>query len=304
MEAHLYIMGESFQNNSGYSDEEIEEKVKRLAEDVININKYSQSNKLLSNYNAVYPLKFHSNYTLEDFLCRPLEVKKTVDRDVVNALQKIFEKAINTNITSEEVIQTLLPWHDQKICHGLIVFHKVEGVADEAQLIYGIDGWYKFRRLFLGLYPNSETFISECSKYFTNLCFHDQNNESIKAIINNFSLSIVKHLGFLNDVFFTYRTRSFPNESIKYKTFTSECNLESDAAPKDNNDSKKSLTFEFINIEGKLEAITCYPHLRLSRSDQHPGDGHHYQHRIYFHEGLATIQNGKILIGHIGLHLN
>lgn len=221
----------------------------------------------------------------------------------MNALLNIFGKAINTNITLKEVIETLLPWHDNEVCHGLIAFHKINGISEEVQLIYGIEGWYKFRRHFLGKYPNSEIFIDECSKYFPNLYFHQRNNKAVQEIIECFSVSIVKHLGFLNDTFFTYRKRTFQNETVKYQTLTSECNLEADAASKDNNDFKDKLTFEFVNSNGIVEYIICYPHLRLCRSDNYPGDSHYYQHRIYFHEGISRIQMGKILIGHIGTHL-
>lgn len=76
MLAHFYIIAESFQSNSNYEDFQIEEKVKRLAEDVVVINGNSKTNKIFANFNEVYPLVFHSIYTVEDFLCRPLEIKK------------------------------------------------------------------------------------------------------------------------------------------------------------------------------------------------------------------------------------
>lgn len=302
MEAHLYIMAESFEKNPNFSNSDIEEKIMRLAEDVRRINISKDSNKLFANYTALYPLIFHSTFTIEDFLCRPIEVKKIVDRDCVNALINIFEKAVNTPISSDEVRQTLLPWHDENVCHGLIAFHNVNGIPDEFQLIYGIDRWYKFRRHFLGIYPNEETFINECEVYFPNLFFHSRNKTTVKDIIKDFSICIVSHLEALNDVLFTYRERKFDNESIKYQTLTSECHLPENAASKDKNDAKENLTFGFINDEGNLEEVTCYPHLRLCRSNKE-GDSKYYHHRIYFHEGLPKIQQGNILIGHIGVHL-
>lgn len=315
MEAHLYIIAESFQNNSNFSTNEIEEKVKRLAEDIRIINKYSNSNKLFTDFATIYPVIFYSTFTVEDFLCRPREVKKVLDRDVVDSLQNIFQKATNTTFSSEEIIEGLLPLHDKTICHGLIAFHNIDKVSVEVQLIYGIDRWYKFRRYFLGLYTNEETFIDECSIYFPHLFFHERNKTKVLDILEDFSKSILKHLAVLNDTFFYYKDKTFENESIKYQTLTSECNLEADAASKDNNDAKDNLTFEFINKNKKGEKITCYPHLRLCRSDKYPGDSYYYQHRLYFHEGINTvydengnekvceIQNGKILIGHIGKHL-
>jgi len=315
MEAHLYIIAESFQSNIKFSISEIENKVKRLAEDVRIINKYSHSNKLFTDFASIHPVVFHSDFTIEDFLCRPRDVKKVIDRDVVDSLQNIFQKANDAAFSSEEIIEVLLPTHDEKLCHGLIAFHTVNNVPDEVQLIYGIDSWYKFRRHFLGLYPNEETFIDECAIYFPNLYFHERNKVKVLDILEDFSKSILKHLAVLNDTFFYYKDKTFDNESVKYQTLTIECNLEAKAASKDNNDAKDYLTFEFINKNKKEDKITCYPHLRLCRADDYPKDPNYYQHRIYFHEGVNTvidenkkkkvceIQNGKILIGHIGKHL-
>jgi hypothetical protein len=315
MEAHLYIIPESFQNNTDFSINEIEDKVKRLAEDIRIINKYSNSNKLFTDFASIYPVIFHSTFTIEDFICRPRDVKKVIDRDVVDSIQNIFQKANDAAFSSEEIIEVLLPLHDETTCHGLIAFHTVDNVPDEVQLIYGIDSWYKFRRHFLGLYPDMETFIDECFIYYPNLFFHKRNKVQVHEILNDFSKSILKHLAVLNDTFFYYKDKTFDNESIKYQTLTSECNLEADAASKDTNDAKDKLSFTFIDKNNKEKKITCYPHLRLCRSDNYPGDSSYYQHRIYFHEGVNTvldeykkekvceIQDGKILIGHIGRHL-
>lgn len=303
MEAELYIIDESFKNNNLYSNVEIEEKTKRLAEDIFLINRHKRSNKLFVNYTTIYPVNFYSNYTIGDFLCKPTEVKQNVNRDIVNAILNIFDKAENTSITSVEVIEELLPIHNEDICHGIIAFHKIDNISYEFQLIYGIDSWYQFRRHFLGLYPiNAKNFFTECSIYFPNLFIHERNEEIDNKILKNFSKSIIKHLGVLNDVLYTYRHRNFPNEAVKYQTLTAECNLEADAASRDNNDAKDRLTFEFINSDEQTEEVTCYPHLRLCRSDIN-GDTHYYQYRIYFHEGIDTIHKKKILIGHIGVHL-
>ncbi len=226
MEANLYIIAESFQNNPSLTTNEIEEKAKRLAEDIRVINKHSDSNKLFTNFTAIYPIVFHSTFTIEDFLCRPLEVKKILDRDVVDSLQNIFQKAANTTFTSDEIIEILLPLHDKTVCHGLIAFHKVAEVPEEVQLIYGIDSWYKFRRYFLGLYPEADTFIAECTVYFPNLFFHERNKDTVLDILGDFSNSIVKHLAVLNDVLYYYKDRTFDNESVKYQTLTGECHLE------------------------------------------------------------------------------
>jgi hypothetical protein len=303
MLAHLYIMEESFKQNAIFSTAEIEEKIKRLAEDLRMVHIYKDSNKLYANFEALYPKAFYGGFTVEDFLCNVQEVKKVVDRDVINALIQIFEKTIDTKITSKEVREELLNWTDAHNCHGLIVFHPVNEIDPSVQLIYGIDGWYRFRRYFLGKYPNNGVFfIDECKKYYPKIFLHERTKSTIIEILNHFAISITIHLGYLNDILYKYRERSFINESEKYRTFSIECQLEHDAASKDKLKAKETLTWNFTNDTNQTEEVTCYPHLRLCKSDIR-GDSFFYQHRIYFHEGVPSIKSGNILVGHIGLHL-
>ena len=71
----------------------IEDKIKRLSEDVALIHQYKDTNKLYTNYNDLYPQIFFQTFTVEDFLCNPQKLKqKGIDRDVINSLQKILEK--------------------------------------------------------------------------------------------------------------------------------------------------------------------------------------------------------------------
>jgi hypothetical protein len=252
MIAHFYILAESFQNNSSLSNNDIEEKVKRLAEDIKLIHKYKETNKLYANYEEIYLQIFYAHYTVEDFICTPQKLKQNgIDRDVINALQNILQKSEETKITSQEAKHELLSWIDENNCHGLIAFHKIEGFDDNLQVIYGIDGWYKFRRYFLGKYPKDENFfIDECIKYFP--------------------ISIY-------------------------------ANLDETATLEGNAQRKEYFTFSFANNLGADENVCCEPHLKLCYSDK--DNSYSNDRRIYFHEGKSNIQNGRILVGHIGVHL-
>lgn len=305
MIAHLYIMAESFSHNANFSNNEIEEKIKRLAEDLVLINKYKDTNRLYTNYDEIYPVVFYEIYTVFDFICRPQELRSVgIDRDVINALQNIFQKTESIKITSAEVREEILNWTDDENCYGIVAFHEVDGIDENYQIIYGIDGWYKFRRYFLSVYPHDvEFYIDECVKYFPRLTFHPRNRNTIRDIFPDFVKSVIKHLGYLNDIFYNYRYRSFENESQKYKTLSIECQLEEYAASKDRNAAKETLTFDFYDSDSNIIKIICYPHLRLCKADS-PGDSRYYQNRIYFHEGFPNVSNGNILIGHIGGHLN
>lgn len=300
MLAHLYIIPQSFFNNANFNAEQIEAKVHALSQDVIRITNYKDDNKLFTNYSEIYPVQFYLTHTVGDFLCKPSEIKQSVDRDLVNAFLKIFEKSDDTTFTSTEVLD-LLTENDETLCHAIIAFHPIADVTEEAQVIYGLEGWYKFRRHFLAKFPNNTTFIDECVKYFPQLFFHEDNRTTVTRILPDFSKSIVKNLGHLNDTFTTYKFRKFDNETIKYDTFTQECKLEAPAASKDLNDAKKVLTYQFSDNLGEPKDVICYPHLRLSKSND-ADDVTFYHHRIYFHEGFSDVAKGKILIGHIGLH--
>lgn len=303
MIAHFYLMAESFGNNANFTLDEIEEKIKRLSEDISLIHKFKESNIFYVNYDNIYPQVFYASHTVFDFICNSQELKRNgVDRDVINAFQNIIQKSVSTSITSEEVRNELFEWVDSDNCHGLIAFHKIDGIQESFQIIYGLSNWYTFRRHMLGNYPkNSAFYISECVKYFPKLNIHNRNVETVGEILPDFSRSVVKHLGYLNDVFYTYRYKSFVNESEKYRVFSIDCQLDEYAASKDKNSAKEKLTFEFLNFDNKPVAIICHPHLRLSKSDN-IGDNRYYFNRIYFHEGVPSISDGNILIGHIGIH--
>jgi len=303
MIAHFYIMAESFVNNAAYSLHVIEDKIKRLAEDVQLINQYKDENKVYTNYTDLYPQLFYGGYTVGDFICEPTKLKEEgVDRDVINAMFKVIEKSEETSLTSAEVISELLNWNDDNNAHGLIAFHNVGSLSPESQVVYGVDSWYKFKRYFLGEFPKDEKyFLGQCEKYFPRLTFHEDNIVSLCAIFPDFSKSVVKHLSHLNDVFYTYKHKSFANESEKYKLFSAECSLDEDAAPKDSNSAKEKLTYIFKDNKGGDKKVSCYPHLRLCKSDK-AGDTKYYYNRIYFHEGFADVAKGNILIGHIGKH--
>lgn len=302
MVAHFYLMAESFRNNGNLNDVEIEEKIKRLAEDVRLINQYRDTNILYTNYNDLYPQIFYSTYTVSDFICNPQKLKSEgVDRDVINALNNIIQKSQETTCTSKEVIDNLLSWIDEDNCHGLIAFQKIDEFDENLQIIYGLDGWYKFRRHFLGEYPKNENFfIDECIKYFPKLFFHDRNRTSIKAIFSDCPKKIIYHLAALNDVFKNFQQIGL-NRTEMLKQFSIQTKLDEIASLEGDASRKKDFTFDFLNSDNITEDICCEPHLKLCYSDT--DNSYSTDRRIYFHEGKPNIHEGRILIGHIGTHL-
>lgn len=300
MVAELYIVAESFANNTNLTTSEIETKTKSLAEDFVHIRKYNDTNKILV-HPDIYNVNFLNGVLLSDLLFNPQVAKTHIDRDVYNALQRIIVESATTNTTSQEVIDVLLSEHNQNICRGLIAFNPVANVQPELQIVYHLNDWFGFRRHFLGLYPKNENFyIDECIKYFTNLFFHERNRESIRAIFNDCPKKIIYHLAALNDTFRNIDTTD-RNRTQVLEAFSITSSLDEIASLEGNAARKADFTFSFTNNQNQSEDVCCEPHLKLCHSDT--SNAYSNDRRIYFHEGVPNIQNGKILIGHIGRHL-
>lgn len=301
MLAELYLLPESFRDNGTLSREEIESKVKLLAEDFVKIQNYKKTNKIFVNP-EIYGIPFIGEYPLEALLFNPKLAKTVLNRDEFNAIQTIVLKSSITEHSSNHIIETLIPSHTQDICYGLIAFNTVDGIESEFQVIYNFGGWTKFRRHFLGLYPrNSEFFIQECPKYFPNLYFHNRISTVIGTILSSCSKKIIFHLSALNDNFNFYFIQENLNRSQKLTQFSIGCHLDETASLEGNAARKRQFTFTFTTETGEQEDVCCEPHLKICYSDN--SNAYSTNRRIYFHEGKPNIQSGKILIGHIGSHL-
>lgn len=309
MVAELYIVAESFANNTNFTTPEIERKTKSLAKDFFYIKKYSETNRLFV-HPDIYGVNFINGVTLSDLLHKPIIAKQYLDRDVYGALQNIIDKSIRTTHTSEEVIEVLLPEHNENICHGLIAFNPVPVVQPELQIVYHLQGWFEFRRYFLGLYPKNENFyIDECIKYFPNLFFHERNRTTISEILHDCPKKIIYHLSALNDKF-KLIDKIGRNRTQVLEAFSITATLDETASLEGDASRKPNFTFTFINHLKKEVEVCCEPHLKLCFSDT--SKAYSTGRRIYFHEGIERVedgeiiekvQDGKILIGHIGGHL-
>lgn len=299
MIAEFYIVNHSFRCPENIDIETLEEKIKLLSEDYLYIRKYKETDKILV-HPSIYEECIYENLTVEDFLYSR-KWKKYFDRDTQEYLRIIIDHSDQTENTLEDIIDVLLPEQNEDLVHGLLCLHQIEGI-DEQFLVYDRNNWLAFHRHFLGLYPKVVThYFNECVKYFPDLYFHPQNEETISAIFSNFTKKIIFHLAALNDEFRNYQNE--PYQRIEtLKAFSIGCNLDQEASNEGDAKRKKDLTFGFENDEKELENVCCEPHLKLCESDT-SGDSEFYFHRIYFHEGKENIADGKILIGHIGKHL-
>jgi hypothetical protein len=303
MVADFYIIPESFKFNKDVPPHEIEEKIRSLMLDFIEIKKYRNENKIFVHAD-IYSVHLLENITIGEFLFEPQKAKIYLDRDASLALRKIIVESEQTDISIQEVKDILLPSHTKDKCYGFISFNQIEDIDPQYLIIYNLYGWYMFRRRFLALYPqNSDYYIDECKKYFPNLYFHARNKNEVKKILSECPRKIIEHLEALNDQFQGCRQDSI-NLNNTLSKFNAIAKLDEDATLEGNITHKKTMTFDFINDEGKLEIIYCEAHLKLCYNDNYPNDrSYSTDRRIYFHPGKANIENGKILIGHIGKHL-
>ncbi len=301
--AEFYLVDASFQYQEGVTIPHLVERLQSLAEDCNYIRENKHTNKQLR-YTAIYETEIFPNITVLDFLYNPLITKEKFERDTVNALQMIIDRAEETNLSNSEIV-TRLDKHNESIAYGLLCLHPIAKLGDitinKEYLVYNKQNWLAFRRSFLGIYPqNSAFFHEEAKSYFPNLYLHDSIIDTMRPIYNNFVKKIIYHLSCLNDDFHKYKQD--PYQRIETLNAFSSL-LDEQASPQGNANVKPLLTFDFTTGNGMIEAVCCEPHLKLCYSDNHPGDSKYYYYRIYFHEGKKHIQNGKILIGHIGEHL-
>jgi hypothetical protein len=300
MIAEFYLLNISFTVPNDLTIQQIEEKLRNLEIDISYIRD-NQKIETLFKDEAIYDEVIVNNFTVADILYYG-KGKNIFDRDTIEALRKIIDVVETQSITSQEVMEVLLPENNnlsekKEVIYGLLCLHKIQNIdINPLYLVYDKNNWFQFHRYFLGFYPqNTDFFLNECNKYFPNLYFHEENRNTITKILNDFSQKIVYHLGKLNDEFKTHRqaNKFFPDA---LNAFSIACALDETASLEGNAEKKKRLNFQFLD-----KVICCEPHLKLCKNDKNQQE--YFFNRIYFHEGFENFLGGKILIGHIGEHL-
>lgn len=299
MIANFYIIPESLKNEH-LNDEEYLISLENFISEYSKILEFKEENKIIIQ-NNIYEVTLPNGYTLADFLYSsdiPLGGKEV---SIKRFLSNIFSKLSHEEITIDDIKEKIAN-NSIDNCYGIISLSEIEEIADENQIIYDKGSWLKFRRHHLGVYfGNAEYFIDECKKYFSQLYFHENNYTSVDEILDGFTEKIIFHLVALNDILpdFLSKANTFNNHTDLLSQFSHTSLLDDKATLQGNN--KDKLTFGFTNEEGEIENVICEPHMKLCVNDN--SDGHKYHNRIYFYFGKKSIQNSKILVGHIGVHL-
>ncbi|MDR3246171.1 MAG: hypothetical protein LBT50_07035 [Prevotellaceae bacterium] len=300
MIAHLYLLSDSLKYNGADTETEILNKLNAFVEDLKYIDKYRDENKIIINPD-IYEINISETKGLFDIMSK-------LERDGRNLLTGILCNSSNcTDLELNAVYDKCLN-HNQNECSAIMAFNNIDNIDEDVIIVYDKKSWFGFRRKFLGMYPtkNAGYFIDECKKYFENLFFHENNKTSIVDYLDNFPVKIIKYLSDLNDYFkdFYEMNKNTSNINDLLKRFSITYNHDEHASLQGNHNKKDFLTFEFNNTkENRVEKIYCEPHLKISKSDKYPKDSKDYPVRIYFHFGVENVENGRILIGAIGPHV-
>ncbi|MFV0420320.1 MAG: hypothetical protein ACK5KT_16540 [Dysgonomonas sp.] len=297
MNADLYICDKSFIHNGIDADNDVYKKIFSLKNLVDKVSKeyptenafYFKSDSFLKT-----PL-FSDGTTVEDLITQ--KVKKNSEcQYLFNTIFKYFRKC---NLDTDGLKEYLSPdLEDENNCNGLIVLNIIPELPRNTQILSDFAGWLRFRRFFLGKYPQSPAyFIEESQKYFKELILHDDNHSTLKKVIDSHSNQIVIYLGCLNDSLVSELEANDVEKdfAVFLKKFAIKYNLDGASFEGSKNDV---FNFTFTDKQGHELKAYCEPHLKMQKDDS--GNTRKYC-RIYFRK---PNKNEKLIyIGYIGVHI-
>lgn len=250
----------------------------------------------------IYHEKICGEYTFCDLAYNSKSIT-TLSRDSKRALQLLVDRNKKIDLDDLAILTNIRI--SSKILQGLLCL-KDTSIDDEINksLVNSIDCWYKLHRRYLEQYCDTELqFYEEIVMYYEKLFIHPRVEKSLNTIeggLQKFLKNLSFNLTQLNDRFKDYNPSEANLRAILHQ-FSADCGV--DATLEGNCKRKKDFTFDFTDPESnQTYSVCCEPHLKLTNSDL-PGDTKFYYNRIYFHQGLTSIQGGRILVGHIGKHL-
>ncbi len=182
----------------------------------------------------------------------------------------------------------------------LISFHVSE---DNLLYVFDIQRYLEAKQWYLSKYVSRDNFVDEAKTSFLNLFFHDNVSSSINTINADFRTIrpiIVKHLHALDDYHKEYSTTLNSGKGFREIAARIEELYSIECSPQSNRRGVQNLEYSFKNnATNNTETICCELHTKLKWKDM----DRHNQDRIYFHPGKKDIENGKVLIVHIGTHI-
>ncbi|WP_434748034.1 hypothetical protein [Paenibacillus amylolyticus] len=149
-------------------------------------------------------------------------------------------------------------------------------------------------RFYLLRSRNLDDFKRNYRKCFPMLIFHERIEKTLNVFndITEHVEEVVRHLSVLNDFAKELYLETGGASDEIYRRLKSEYNIISSG--RGSNESLNKFLCNFSNMDNEFEEVRCNPHSKLYTD--------YSEYRIYFNWGRERIENGKILIGHIGGH--
>ncbi|MDR6560792.1 MULTISPECIES: hypothetical protein [unclassified Arcicella] len=305
MQAEFYLLNESFYYQHS-SLQEFEESIKKLSEDFDYIKDNGDS---IYKHDSIYETHLPEGYTMVDLYDPDKAIP--INRDVKRLLLKLMNHSKETSWTNKEIKELISNQLENDLCqekqvYGLLALLQLPQNINDVFIVHNQRNWFEFHRFFLAKYPCNETyFVEKCDKVFPRVFLHPQVTDTLPTMAGGwqtYSQSLVSFLSKLNDIFPQYLENGTNYQRINVlPEFSTKCGIK--VTPQGNLRDKPKITFTFTNHRGEKESICCEPHAKFDKNDIE-GDDSYYANRLYFHEGKREIENGKILVGYIGKHID
>jgi hypothetical protein len=282
MNLSLYLESESFHFQSE-DDNDIKQKVKDLSYIV---------EDALSAGDSFYK----TSLFYESSFCLWLWTKTRGMDDEVILLRKLIEKKAHT-VELQEYDEVKLDIETSNFSNKR-AFISMYNDNPLIWYITNINKLWMVRRYYLNQVSNIDEFLKYVEICFPNLYFHPTVRSSLRTLTHPFmdyKDEIIRHLAAINDYFMQIFTEY---EGQGYRAIKDQFRLKTgiDCAPETDRDVARRREYYFDTVEGRKEKVRCELHTKFSTFGKN-------KDRLYFHQGKENIQNGKILIAHIGDHL-
>lgn len=336
MIANLYLHPDTFKYNNTDSFEEISNRFRVFVRDIsIVITDFKDKNRFRVS-SSLMSVHVYTDLNIVDLAEKCLEAdfkglfysmlydtSEAYDVDLSILREKCHyhpdEKEVNSllvfNVPQEDLTKEDRAQNEReaRLAHQSIIKDYI--TFDDYSIVYSRDSWIKLRRQILGNHPVSPSvFISESTKYFPKLCFH---NNCITSLVDEHfnyldtsSRKIVYYLSCLNDKFCDYYTSYTKDKGCDpnaiLEGFSGVYSLDEPGSIQANPGKKSLLTFDFRNNDGTFCSIVCEPHLKIAYTDSNytvQVDSTIFHPRIYFGFPKESVEHGRIPVGSIGRHV-
>lgn len=322
MIANLYLHPQSFVYNQVDNKDFVISKLRNLVDDMTTIvYDYSDEN-IFKIPSALWNVEVFEGMTICDL------AEEGLENDAKGVFYSMMaDTSSDYDVFSYEELKEKCKYGpDEDEINTILVFNVSEETQQSAvknnyitfdsyEIVYNKMSWLYLRRQILGNHPcDSDFFVSECRKYFPNICFHDN---CISTLIDDdfnyleiIPRKIVYYLSCLNDGFNEIKEKHksvAPDVNSILEDFSGMYGLEKPGSREGDPGKKELLSFSFsLTDESGTKLMLCEPHLKISVPDSNYKGDNNYKHfnpRIYFNFGDTEVEHGRILVGSMGKHV-